>query len=151
MKISPALDKWGILWYNGGCKEKIMKNRIKFMLDNESFERLRTAANMRSRSISEMVRVIILRSTHELTDFSIADCHYHVVKPRYMPVESVVDRTIIADEARKRSRSTSSLIYAIISVATSGFTDYSVVNGSIDVGMYSTNSTVIVQEGRNDE
>ena len=128
-----------------------MKNRIKFMLDNESYERLRVAANMRSRPISEMVRVIILRSTNELTDFSIADCHYNVVRPRYVPVESTGDIAIIADEARKRSRSTSSLIYAIISVATSGFTDYSVVNGSIDVGMYPTNSTVIGKEEKNDE
>lgn len=113
------------------------KNRVRIFVDDDQLGCLESFARKSGRTKSEIVRIVILESTKNLTDFSIVDgtdFSNLSVGARYHPIESTLlssdNVCIIADAARDRYRTTSSFLYSIVAAATHGFDDYSVVNES---------------------
>jgi len=126
---------------NLDAERKAMTNnkdkRIRLLVGDGQYQRLVLFANKSGRSKSDVVRLIILNSTKNLTDFSIVDnTDFSNINsgPRYQTIESTLpsisDVEIIEKAAADRQRNITSFVYSIAAAATKGFNDYSVVNES---------------------
>lgn len=111
------------------------EKRIRFTVDRASEQRIKEAAERSGRTVSEVIRNIIMKSTNGLADFSIidnADFSHRVVKPRYFSVESQMKTSehvsLLTDAARKRGRTVPTLVYHVCNIATNGFKDFKEVS-----------------------
>lgn len=109
--------------------------RIRLFVDDSQFQRLVLFANKSGRTKSDVIRLIVLNSTKNLTDFSVvdnADFSFLGTRSRYNPLESTLqtmtDVERIEKAATERQRNMTSFVYAIVAAATKGFTDYSIVS-----------------------
>ena len=107
--------------------------RIRFTVDSSAEQRIKEAAESSGRTVSGLIKMIIMESTKNLTDFSIIDnanFSRRVVKPRYHSIEARMRTSeqvsILTDAARKRGRTVPSLIYHVTSRATEGFTNFNI-------------------------
>lgn len=112
--------------------------RLKYSINHEEQNFLTNASSRHGRSRNSSIRLAIIRSTHNFTDFSIVDKEMPIAnnigdRYRFLQAHASFNKDqadAIKREADMRDRSISSMIYIILYHATKGFTDLSVVDGS---------------------
>lgn len=112
----------------------MQSKRMRFMVGHAERASVEAAARSSGRTISDLLRIIIRKSTNNLDNFSIvsqANFSEMFREPRYSPLEFNVPPDFssrISDAALVHNRSVSSFLYVLVGSATSGFSDYSVVD-----------------------